>query len=114
MEGRITSALHLGGAPVIDQRELQRLVQIPNRILMTADCVGGVWNYSLDLAEALAQYGVHVGLATMGPPPSQSQRAQAGRVNNLQLFESNYRLEWMESPWAEVDAAGLWLMEVAK
>jgi glycogen(starch) synthase len=88
--------------------------QIPRRILMTADCVGGVWNYSLDLAEALAQYGVHVGLATMGPPPSQSQRAQAARVANLQLFESNYRLEWMDSPWAEVDAAGIWLLELAK
>jgi glycogen(starch) synthase len=86
----------------------------PNRILMTADCVGGVWNYSLDLAEALAPYGVQIGLATMGAPPSPSQRAQAARISNLQLFESNYKLEWMDSPWAEVDAAAVWLTELAR
>ena len=114
MEGRITSALQFGGAPVIDQRELQRLVQIPNRILMTSDCVGGVWNYSLDLAGALGLFGVQVGIATMGPRPSQDQRAQAARIPNLQLFESDYKLEWMDSPWADVDAAGIWLLEVAR
>jgi glycogen(starch) synthase len=87
---------------------------IPARILMTADCVGGVWNYSLDLAEALAQYGVQIGLATMGPPPSPSQRFQAARISNLELFESNYKLEWMDSPWAEVDAAAIWLTDLAR
>jgi len=87
--------------------------RIPTRILMTTDCVGGVWNYSLDLAEALAQYGVQVALATMGPRPSQSQRSEAARISNLELFESNYKLEWMDSPWAEVDAAGVWLTALA-
>jgi glycogen(starch) synthase len=88
--------------------------RIPTRILMTTDCVGGVWNYSLDLAEALAQYGVRVALATMGPPPSQSQRSEAARISNLDLFESNYKLEWMDSPWAEVDAATIWLTALAR
>jgi glycogen synthase len=85
----------------------------PTRILMTADCVGGVWNYSLDLAEALTQYGVKIALATMGPLPSQSQRDEAARIPNLELFESNYKLEWMDSPWAEVDAASIWLTDLA-
>jgi len=88
--------------------------RIPTRILMTTDCVGGVWNYSLDLAEALAPHGVRVALATMGPPPSQSQRSEAARISNLELFESNYKLEWMDSPWAEVDAASIWLTALAK
>jgi glycogen synthase len=88
--------------------------QIPNRVLMTADCVGGIWNYSLDLAEALAQFGVQVGIATMGPRPSPSQRAQAAQISNVNLFESDYKLEWMDSPWADVDAAGIWLLELAK
>jgi glycogen(starch) synthase len=88
--------------------------RIPNRILMTADCVGGIWNYSLDLAEALAKYGVQIALATMGPPPSQSQRAEAARISNLELFESNYKLEWMNSPWAEVDAATVWLTDLSR
>jgi glycogen synthase len=88
--------------------------RIPTRILMTADCVGGVWNYSLDLAEALAQYGVRIVLATMGPSPSQSQRGEAARISNLELLESNYKLEWMDSPWAEVDAATIWLTALAR
>jgi glycogen(starch) synthase len=88
--------------------------RIPRRILMTADCVGGVWNYSLDLAEALAEYGVQIGLATMGPPPSRTQRAEAIRISNLELFESNYKLEWMDSPWSEVDAATIWLTDLAR
>jgi glycogen synthase len=70
--------------------------QSPRRILMTADCVGGVWNYSLDLAEALGQFGVQVDIATMGPRPSQSQKAQAARIANLRLFVSDYKLEWMD------------------
>jgi glycogen(starch) synthase len=88
--------------------------QTPSRILMTADCVGGVWNYSLDLAEALAHCGVQVGIATMGPRPSQYQRDQAARISNLKLFESDYKLEWMDSPWADVDAAGIWLLDLAR
>jgi glycogen(starch) synthase len=81
---------------------------------MTADCVGGVWNYSLDLAEALTRVGVQVGIATMGPRPSQSQKAQAARISNLRLFESDYKLEWMDLPWADVDAAGIWLLDLAR
>lgn len=84
------------------------------RILMTADCVGGVWTYALDVAVSLAQFGVEIGLATMGPRPSQSQKSEAAQISNLKLFESDYKLEWMESPWSEVDAAGIWLLELAK
>ena len=40
------------------------------RVLMTADTVGGVWTYALDLARALAPHGVSVALATMGRLPT--------------------------------------------
>ena len=36
------------------------------KVLMTADTVGGVWTYALELAGALAPHGVTVALATMG------------------------------------------------
>jgi hypothetical protein len=62
--------------------------QVPRRILMTADCVGGVWNYSVDLAEALGQFGVQVGIATMGPRPSQSQKAQHAGQTTLGIGPS--------------------------
>src|SRR5215208_260477 len=83
---------------------------LPRKVLMTADTVGGVWNYSLDLARGLSERGVEVALATMGEPPSEAQREMAGRVPRLRLFESSFRLEWMEEPWREVERAGEWLL----
>jgi glycosyltransferase involved in cell wall biosynthesis len=77
------------------------------RILMTADAVGGVWTYSTNLAARLETHGIETYLALMGPSPSERQRRQP------RLFESNYRLEWMDHPWADVDAAGEWLLGLA-
>ena len=46
----------------------------PRRILMTADAVGGVWQYATELASALAGLGHETILALLGPPPSDAQR----------------------------------------
>jgi glycogen synthase len=81
----------------------------PERILMTTDTVGGVWSYSIELSRALGKLGVEVILATMGEPLRVGQRIEAAGVENVQLIESRYRLEWMEHPWADVEAAGTWL-----
>ena len=42
----------------------------PRRILLVADCVGGVWQYSLELAAGLVREGVKVVLAVPGPAPN--------------------------------------------
>ena len=83
------------------------------RILMTADTVGGVWTYAVDLAATLARHGVEICLATMGPMPSPAQRAAADRLPNLVLRSLECRLEWMDDPWADVDRAGSWLQDIA-
>ncbi|HYP18968.1 MAG TPA: glycosyltransferase family 4 protein [Chloroflexia bacterium] len=80
------------------------------KVLMTADSIGGVWNYSLQLANALTPYDVEVHLATMGAPLTLAQRTEALAIPNLTLYESAYKLEWMEDPWADVAAAGEWLL----
>jgi len=85
---------------------------VPNRILMTADTVGGVWTYALELARALEPYGVEVLLATMGPRPSQTQREDAQNIPNLNLFKSDYKLEWMPDCWPDVKRAGDWLLHL--
>lgn len=85
----------------------------PLRILMTADAVGGVWQYSLDLAAGLAQHGAEVFLATMGPRPSGEQKQQLLAIPRVTLAESDYALEWMPNAWRDVDAAGKWLLELA-
>jgi glycogen synthase len=85
----------------------------PSRVLMTADTVGGVWDYALQLAGGLAPYGVAVTLATMGRRLTADQWEAAAAVPALELFESGFRLEWMDDPWNDVAAAGEWLLELA-
>jgi glycogen synthase len=80
------------------------------RVLMTADTVGGVWTYALELCRALGRHRVEVALATMGSPLDPVQAAEAASVPGLQVYESAYRLEWMREPWADVEAAGEWLL----
>jgi glycosyltransferase involved in cell wall biosynthesis len=84
------------------------------RVLLTADTVGGVWTYALTLSRELSRQGIAVGLATMGGRPDESQMAQTSAVPGLQLFESGYKLEWMDDPWEDVERAGRWLLEVAR
>lgn len=85
----------------------------PQHILMTADTVGGVWTYALELARGLTQHGVRVSLATMGTGPSRSQRAEALDAG-AELYSGNYKLEWMDLPWSDVDAAGQWLLNLER
>ena len=48
------------------------------RLLMTADAVGGVWQYALELAAAL---DADVTLALLGPAPDAGQRASVRSVS---------------------------------
>lgn len=83
------------------------------RLLMTTDTVGGVFSYSVTLATELAARGTVVHLATMGPPLRAEQRAVLASVPKVIVHESHFALEWMDDPWADVDAAGLWLRQLA-
>lgn len=85
-------------------------MRFPSRVLMTADTVGGVWTYAIELARALGQQGTRVCLATMGRPVSYEQGEQARSIPTLELRESSYKLEWMSDPWQDVDASGDWLL----
>ncbi|MCC6555327.1 MAG: glycosyltransferase family 4 protein [Polyangiaceae bacterium] len=79
---------------------------------MTTDTVGGVWSFALELAGALAGLGVQTALAAMGGPPTPAGRAAARAIPGLELFESSYRVEWMDDPWDDVAAAGAWLLDL--
>lgn len=80
------------------------------KLLMTADAIGGVWTYALDLCAALDAFDVEIVLATMGARPQPSQRAAVAGLGNVELVESDFALEWMENPWRDVEAAGDWLL----
>lgn len=80
---------------------------------MTTDTVGGVWNYALELAASLQPHGVQIGLATMGQPLNAAQREAVSALRHVEVFESRYKLEWMDDPWDDVDRAGEWLLDLA-
>jgi len=82
------------------------------KVLMTADAVGGVWTYAMELCAALRPAGVHVTLVTMGPRPTEAQRAAAHATRNVTLIETDFDLEWMDDPWADVERAGQCLLAI--
>lgn len=84
----------------------------PKKVLMTADTVGGVWTYAVELARVLAKHQVSVALATMGAPLTPMQYDEAASISHVQVYESAFKLEWMQDPWKEVDLAGKWLLEL--
>jgi glycosyltransferase involved in cell wall biosynthesis len=75
------------------------------RAMITADAVGGVWQYSLDLARGLAALEVQTVLAVLGPRPDPAQRAAAAAVPRLQLVETGLPLDWTAGDCAAVVAA---------
>lgn len=83
---------------------------MPPKVLLTADTVGGVWTYALDLVRALPQ--TQFCLATMGRPLSPDQATEANALPNVEVKESAFRLEWMDDPWDDVRVAGEWLLEL--
>lgn len=82
------------------------------RVLMTADPVGGVSSYAVELIAALEPHGVEVALATLGGPLPAALRAELEARPNVSLHESGYRLEWMADPWRDLARAGDWLLEL--
>lgn len=72
------------------------------RLLMTADAVGGVWTYAVELARGLAAHGVTTVIAAMGPSPSPEQRAAAG----CDVLDTGLPLDWLAADAAEIARAG--------
>ncbi|MDB5641222.1 MAG: glycosyl transferase family 1 [Hyphomicrobiales bacterium] len=79
-------------------------MQLPLKVLLTTDAVGGVWTYSLDLAQALRAEGVDVAIAALGPPPSDAQAAQA-RTTGASLDVLDAPLDWLADDEADVARA---------
>lgn len=79
---------------------------------MTTDAVGGVWTYALDLCRALQKHDVQFLVATMGRRPDAAQRVEAAQLRNVRLVESDYKLEWEENPWRDIEASGDWLLQL--
>lgn len=86
----------------------------PLHIVMTVDAVGGVWRYALDLAGALTDLGVRVTLVTLGPALSADQRAEARKVETLELVQTGLPLDWTAKRSAEIEDAAAALATIAR
>lgn len=74
------------------------------RLLMTTDAVGGVWQYSMTLAAALATQGVETLLAVMGPGLTPTQHAAAAALPGVRVVETGLPLDWLADEAAVADA----------
>lgn len=82
-------------------------------VLVTADAVGGVWSYAMDLSRGLSARGAAVVLAVLGPPPDLAQRAEAAAIPGVTMHLTNLPLEWLASSAAPVLKAGVAIAELA-
>ena len=83
-----------------------------SRILMTADTMGGVWTYAIELIKALDALWHAGSLGYYGQYLSVCGNASRLADYRVTLYESNYKLEWMDNPWEDVEAAGEWLLQI--
>jgi glycosyltransferase involved in cell wall biosynthesis len=86
----------------------------PLKILMTADAVGGVWQYSLDLAKGLSDAGVETILAVMGPSPAPGQLKSAYAISGLTLVDTGLPLDWLAESRASIKSAGQAIAKLAE
>ena len=66
----------------------------PSRVFLTTDAVGGVWQYSLDLARGLGARGIETMLVVLGPSPGKAQRAGLHSLGSVELIDSGLPLDW--------------------
>ena len=90
------------------------------RVLITTDVVGGVWQFTQELAEGLLPRGSAVALVSLGGAPAPEQRQQCARLATaIRRTHSSTKLcrlplEWMqENESAYHDAAPL-LLRIAR
>ncbi len=99
------------------------------RVLLTTDAVGGVWQYTTELAQALTARGVECVVAVLGPAPSEDQRAalaspvlarnpgflrSQAHGGPITLVETGLPLDWTCADAAPVLAAGKAIAMLAK
>jgi glycogen synthase len=84
------------------------------RVLLTADPIGGVSTYALELCAALAPHGVEVAVATLGGPIPDALRHELTSLASVTVHESRFRLEWMADPWEDLALAADWLLELER
>jgi glycogen(starch) synthase len=93
---------------------MQSKENINRTVLMTADTVGGVWTYCVDLIRSMTYTNTYFHLVTAGGPLSSSQKEDISSLSNVTVHETDSKLEWMQNPWHDVDFLGWSLVELER
>jgi glycosyltransferase involved in cell wall biosynthesis len=83
------------------------------RLFLTADSVGGVWQYATELSRALVPHGWDITVALLGPSPSRAQRAMLDGAG-VTIIDTGLPLDWMAPDAATVTDTGLAIARLAK
>ena len=83
------------------------------RVLMTADAVGGIWTYALDLSAALARHGVACTLAVLGPGLDAARLAEAAAAD-VEAIDLGHAPEWLAAGPDAVARGGAALAALAQ
>lgn len=81
------------------------------RLLITTDAVGGVWQYTMDLAAAVRPLNWEVVVVTLGPKLRGAYREAARKVADL--IETDLPLDWLARHPDEVLACGAGVARIA-
>lgn len=84
------------------------------RLLLTTDTVGGVWQYSLELARHYATRGLAVDLVVLGPVTKPERLAEAGGIPGVEVVVTELPLSWMAPDPRSLRAAAEALAELAR
>lgn len=84
-----------------------------SRVFMTADTVGGVWAYALELAAGLARRGIETDLAILGPASPQALE-EVQRIAGLTVSATGLPLDWTARSEAELEHATEELRQLAE
>ncbi|WP_419757567.1 glycosyltransferase family 4 protein [Acidisoma sp.] len=86
----------------------------PSRVFLSTDAVGGVWQYTLELARAFARRRVEVDIAVLGPGVSADQRRRVADLHGVRLHETGLPLDWTANAPSELDIASNTLAALAQ
>ena len=64
-------------------------------VLITADTLGGVWNYARELVNGLSQRGIRITLVSFGEIPSAEQTSWMEALGKFDYHPTGFKLEWM-------------------
>ena len=79
-------------------------------ILITADTLGGVWTYTLELVTGLVRRGDRVTLVSFGDIPTAAQTQWMEGLANLDYRPTAFKLEWMLDSEADMEASSQYLL----